>query len=801
MKKIVDCFPFFNETELLELRIRMLEPFVDLFVISEANRTHSGLPKEYNLKRIITELNLPAEKIKVLEVDLYANEAQTSSYIDFCHATSARSEEDSISWTRERLQRDAVSKIVDEFDDDTVFIMSDCDEIIDPLAIDYLVNIARNNPKTVVRVPLRLLESRADLEVTDIDGNSVSWDESMFLCMKHHIKTTDITVLKANRVANEFSPWNGLFATHNGCRIENLGWHFTWMGDQQRKLYKSQAFIHHRNLNVINNISQDTIEFLSNHLAKDISTEKKYKLRKIDHSVLPKKIFELPRVKDFLLGEEQIKETQMKERHIVNCFTYTGEKELLDFRIKLLKDYVDLFIIAEGDHTYSGMSKSYSCKTILDELGIPTDNIKIVEVKLPNLAEEPDSKVRERLLRDSFKDHVSADSLCYVTDSDEILDPEYIDYYTGVLKSNPGPVLRLLMAHLSGRADRIIVDTAGVEKQHAGPYLCMGKLLKDHRPSDIRNPKYGSVFNVYLRDNNVIENAGWKFEWMGSKEQRKDSYRSSIAYAAHSTLGRRVRLEFIDGYQPLVGGVDAMSTQGTSLKEYPIDNLPQLLHNTPKFQEFFLPQISEPKVAQEPLKFDHTHLPLLKFNKTPLNSVFLVDNFYEDPYAVREFAMNQEFEHNPDHYGYVGRRTIRQYFPPGIKERFEEIIGEPISNWEGHGYNGRFQFNVAGQPLVYHCDEQKWAGLIYLTPNAPYQAGTRLLAHKKNRVRWNGEQGIMDCFSQETFLDGTPFETVDHVGNVFNRLVIYRGGMIHAASEYFGHNMETGRLWHMFFFD
>jgi len=801
MKKIVDCFPFFNEVELLELRIRMLDPYVDLFVISEANRTHSGLPKEYNVKRLIRELNLPADKIRVLEVDLYAEEAQTPSYIDICHATSAKSAEDAIAWTRERLQRDAVSKIIDEFDDDDIFIMSDCDEIIDPTAIDFLANIARENPEILVRVPLRLLESSADYEVVNHLGESVPWDESMFLCMKHHIKVTEITLLKANKVANEFSPWDGLFATQDGRRIENLGWHFTWMGDKNRKLVKSQSFIHHSNLNVVNNVSQETLGFLSQHLDKNIETEKKYRLRKIDRNLLPKMIFDIPHIKEFLLVKETTKETKMEGRYIVNCFSYAGEKELLEFRIKLLKDYVDLFIITEGNYTYSGTSRPYSCKKTLDDLGIPTDNIKIIEVDLPPLDKESDPVVREKMLRDAAQDHIPNDSFVYVTDADEILDPLYIDYYTSTLQKNTGPVLRVMMAHLSARADKCLVDKEGKALQHPSAYVCYSQVLKSHKLSDVRNHKYGGVFHVYLNDNGVVENSGWKFEWMGSKEQKKDIYRASSEYSKHSTLGRRLRLEFIDDYVPIAGCVDPMSRSDVVLGEYEKSKLPSLIHNTPKFLDFFLPIWSSEKTFQDPLKFGPDSMPYLKFNTEPMNSVFIVDNFYADPYAVREFAMNQEYEEDGEGKGYTGRRTFKQYFPPGIKERFEEIIGEKIVNWEGHGYNGRFQYNRAGDKLVYHCDEQKWAGLIYLTPNAPYQAGTRLLAHKKTRVRFNKEPRIMECFNQECFLDGTPFETVDHVGNVFNRLVIYRGGLIHSASEYFGWNMENARLWHMFFFD
>ena len=49
--------------------------------------------------------------------------------------------------------------------------------------------------------------------------------------------------------------------------------------------------------------------------------------------------------------------------------------------------------------------------------------------------------------------------------------------------------------------------------------------------------------------------------------------------------------------------------------------------------------------------------------------------------------------------------------------------------------------------------------------------------------------------------NGFNLEVVDVAGNVYNRLVLFSGGNIHAASEYFGDCLENCRLWQMFFFD
>jgi beta-1,4-mannosyl-glycoprotein beta-1,4-N-acetylglucosaminyltransferase len=47
MSKIVDSFLFFQELDLLEIRLQYLDPYVDLFIISEAGQTFSGLPKSF----------------------------------------------------------------------------------------------------------------------------------------------------------------------------------------------------------------------------------------------------------------------------------------------------------------------------------------------------------------------------------------------------------------------------------------------------------------------------------------------------------------------------------------------------------------------------------------------------------------------------------------------------------------------------------------------------------------------------------------------------------------------------------
>ena len=91
MKKLIDCFPYFNEKELLELRIHLLKDYFDEFIIIDANRTHTGTPKPFTAKQAIQELGLENEKIRVVEVELPSKEEEPNDHV------------------RERMQRNAAA--------------------------------------------------------------------------------------------------------------------------------------------------------------------------------------------------------------------------------------------------------------------------------------------------------------------------------------------------------------------------------------------------------------------------------------------------------------------------------------------------------------------------------------------------------------------------------------------------------------------------------------------------------------------------------------------------------------------
>tara|TARA_B100000767_G_scaffold272477_1_gene300228 strand:- start:2095 stop:3033 length:939 start_codon:yes stop_codon:yes gene_type:complete len=196
------------------------------------------------------------------------------------------------------------------------------------------------------------------------------------------------------------------------------------------------------------------------------------------------------------------------------------------------------------------------------------------------------------------------------------------------------------------------------------------------------------------------------------------------------------------------------------------------------------------------------------FNNTD-KDIISVDGFYKDPDLVREWAMNN-LKFSPSAY-HKGERAKERFILDGTKEKLEEIIGKPIYNWNHPSYaNGIFQFCTADQPIVYHVDNQTYAAMVYLTPDAPPTSGTAFYRSKvtgdytfddDKRKTPAYENAFKGKSNEMNFYDGSNFEKIDEVGNVYNRLVLFNAKNIHAATQYFGDGIDNARFFHMFFFD
>lgn len=175
-------------------------------------------------------------------------------------------------------------------------------------------------------------------------------------------------------------------------------------------------------------------------------------------------------------------------------------------------------------------------------------------------------------------------------------------------------------------------------------------------------------------------------------------------------------------------------------------------------------------------------------------NLVIAENFYDDPDAVRAMALNLPFNFKGN---YPGVRTAPM-LNDSIKNAISHLVSAagPVTNWhEESGYTGAFQLCTAQDRTWIHADSfNTWAGVCYLTPNAPASGGTALYRHKAT-----GNREKVD--SDYEAYDYTKWEEIDRIGNVYNRIILYRGNLFHASVDYFGSTFEDGRLFQTFFFD
>ena len=106
-------------------------------------------------------------------------------------------------------------------------------------------------------------------------------------------------------------------------------------------------------------------------------------------------------------------------------------------------------------------------------------------------------------------------------------------------------------------------------------------------------------------------------------------------------------------------------------------------------------------------------------------NLIIVDDFLGNPDMVRDFALKQDFNVKGN---YPGIRT-RSFLTPDLKEAMQTIVwnyGKEVTNWfQTDGFSGSYQLAYASDRSWIHTDHfNKWAAVLYLTPDAPLTGGT-----------------------------------------------------------------------------
>ena len=190
-----------------------------------------------------------------------------------------------------------------------------------------------------------------------------------------------------------------------------------------------------------------------------------------------------------------------------------------------------------------------------------------------------------------------------------------------------------------------------------------------------------------------------------------------------------------------------------------------------------------------------------------MRDLIIVDNFYNNVDQVRQFALQQDFNVDGN---YPGHRT-KSFMNQSVADYISSIVGAEM-DWDSENfeesYSGAFQYTTQNDRTWIHADGwNTWAGVCYLTPNAPVSGGTGIFRHKETGLSTtprledgSRNEELLDKIYEDA-RDYTKWDQTAMVGNVYNRLVLYKGDLFHASLDYFGKNLHDGRLFQTFFFN
>jgi hypothetical protein len=207
--KTYDCFTFFNELDLVELRFQTLWDHVDYFVVAEANMSHSGKPKEYIFENNLARFEPYMSKIRHIKID------------DMPETTD--------SWVREKFQRKCLERGLGDLAPEDIVIVSDCDEIVRPELLEMIKEDENDYDRYVCKLPLFQYKIN-------------------YLMVKPEPAHPKLAVTRGRVFTDPDQERTYTFdwtpKPPNTVKLEHGGWHFTYFGDNDHAITKIQNFAH-----------------------------------------------------------------------------------------------------------------------------------------------------------------------------------------------------------------------------------------------------------------------------------------------------------------------------------------------------------------------------------------------------------------------------------------------------------------------------------------------------------------------------------------------------------------------------
>ncbi len=244
--KIYDCFTFFNEVDLLEIRLEELYPYVDYFVLVEANKTFSGKEKRFyfeeNKKRFdkwkdkiihIKIENMPSVNKIGLVVQKILYKLHPYSFIPLeglaIHLRIGQ-------WKTQGFQKNQIIRGLKNAKDEDIIIVSDLDEIPNP---DKFGEMKEYLDKGYNRVAFQNKCYCYYLNGLEEESKWARIKACKFKTLREYFKSKPRD-MRASRRDSSFL--NKFVKSKEKIHvIKNGGWHFSYLGDIDKILKKMSS--------------------------------------------------------------------------------------------------------------------------------------------------------------------------------------------------------------------------------------------------------------------------------------------------------------------------------------------------------------------------------------------------------------------------------------------------------------------------------------------------------------------------------------------------------------------------------
>ena len=279
---IYDCFMYFDEDMLLDLRLNVLNHYVKKFVITEATYTHNGSKKKLNFD--INNFKKFKDKINYVVVDKHP---PTIMNLKDSDTVEKRGEKLILNgMARDYYQRESLSEGLKETLDDDLILISDLDEIPNLNEVDL-----RSIDNKLIFFKQKMFYYKLNLLY-----DNFSWFGSKACKKKSFISPQWLRNIKSKKYSKlRVDVWFSKKKYSDIFYINNGGWHFTCIRSPEELEKKLLNFAHHYEFEEsglkINDIkkliNEKRVMYDHNIDQKGYKWSGKSKLKKISNELLP----------------------------------------------------------------------------------------------------------------------------------------------------------------------------------------------------------------------------------------------------------------------------------------------------------------------------------------------------------------------------------------------------------------------------------------------------------------------------------------------------------------------------------